>query len=147
MKDVKPPFRQLRQQGFSLIELSIVVAIIGILAALAFPLYQDYVRRAYVTEALSLGGGAKTDLISYWTAHGNWPANNSSAGMAQPVDISGVAVKSVTIKPNGLIEIAFNQRLNNSTMLMQNVDPGSGSMSWACVAGANFDPKLLPVGC
>ena len=64
------------QQGFTLIELMIVVAIIGILAAVAIPAYQDYTIRAQVSEGLTLAGQAKSAVSEYYSEHGAWPNGN-----------------------------------------------------------------------
>jgi type IV pilus assembly protein PilA len=84
--------------GFTLIELMIVVAIIGILAAIAIPQYQNYVARAQVAEALVLASGAKMAIAEYRITTGEWPADNAAAGLAaDPLDISGKYVQSVTV--------------------------------------------------
>ena len=77
------------QSGFTLIELMIVVAIIGILAAIAIPQYQNYVARAQVAEALVLASGAKTAIAEYRSTKGNWPADNKAAGLAEADEITG----------------------------------------------------------
>ena len=69
------------QQGFTLIELMIVVAIIGVLAAIAIPAYQDYTIRAQVSEGLTLASGAKVAVEDYYAQHGDWPNNNAAAGV------------------------------------------------------------------
>src|SRR3989338_6930408 len=66
------------QKGFTLIELMIVVAIIGILAAIAIPAYNDYTARAQVTEAIQLMGGSKTPLAEFWSDKGRWPGGLTS---------------------------------------------------------------------
>ncbi|HFB3345499.1 TPA: pilin, partial [Neisseria gonorrhoeae] len=86
------------QKGFTLIELMIVIAIVGILAAVALPAYQDYTARAQVSEAILLAEGQKSAVTEYYLNHGEWPANNTSAGVASSAtDIKGKYVKSVTV--------------------------------------------------
>ncbi|HFC7173035.1 TPA: pilin, partial [Neisseria meningitidis] len=91
------------QKGFTLIELMIVIAIVGILAAVALPAYQDYTARAQVSEAILLAEGQKSAVTEYYLNHGEWPANNSSAGVAtSPSDIKGKYVQKVEVN-NGVI--------------------------------------------
>ncbi|HGT2100710.1 TPA: pilin, partial [Neisseria gonorrhoeae] len=85
------------QKGFTLIELMIVIAIVGILAAVALPAYQDYTARAQVSEAILLAEGQKSAVTEYYLNHGIWPENNTSAGVASPTDIKGKYVESVTV--------------------------------------------------
>ena len=95
----------MNQKGFTLIELMIVVAIIGILAAVAIPQYQNYVARAQVSEALVLASGAKTAVALYLTVNGSFPVDdleyykydNNEFGLAEPEDINGKYVKQVAI--------------------------------------------------
>ncbi|EMU3937898.1 pilin [Neisseria gonorrhoeae] len=85
------------QKGFTLIELMIVIAIVGILAAVALPAYQDYTARAQVSEAILLAEGQKSAVTEYYLNHGKWPENNGDAGVANPTEIKGKYVKSVTV--------------------------------------------------
>ncbi|ENX9032221.1 prepilin-type N-terminal cleavage/methylation domain-containing protein, partial [Neisseria gonorrhoeae] len=85
------------QKGFTLIELMIVIAIVGILAAVALPAYQDYTARAQVSEAILLAEGQKSAVTEYYLNHGIWPANNGDAGVASPAEIKGKYVESVTV--------------------------------------------------
>ncbi|ENW3248450.1 pilin, partial [Neisseria gonorrhoeae] len=86
------------QKGFTLIELMIVIAIVGILAAVALPAYQDYTARAQVSEAILLAEGQKSAVTEYYLNNGKWPANNTSAGVASsPTDIKGKYVKEVKV--------------------------------------------------
>ncbi|HFB7714380.1 TPA: pilin, partial [Neisseria gonorrhoeae] len=70
------------QKGFTLIELMIVIAIVGILAAVALPAYQDYTARAQVSEAILLAEGQKSAVTEYYPNNGKWPKDNDSAGVA-----------------------------------------------------------------
>ncbi|HGH0237849.1 TPA: pilin, partial [Neisseria meningitidis] len=90
------------QKGFTLIELMIVIAIVGILAAVALPAYQDYTARAQVSEAILLAEGQKSAVTEYYLNHGIWPGNNSDAGVASSTDIKGKYVQSVEVK-NGVV--------------------------------------------
>src|SRR5260221_4942208 len=85
-----------KQQGFTLIELMIVVAIIGILAAIAIPAYQTYTIRAQESEALGFADAAKVAVAESFTASGSWPATNAAAGLAAAASITSKYVVSVT---------------------------------------------------
>ncbi|HFC3154085.1 TPA: pilin, partial [Neisseria gonorrhoeae] len=85
------------QKGFTLIELMIVIAIVGILAAVALPAYQDYTARAQVSEAILLAEGQKSAVTEYYLNNGEWPEDNDKAGVASPSDIKGKYVESVTV--------------------------------------------------
>jgi type IV pilus assembly protein PilA len=99
------------QKGFTLIELMIVVAIIGILAAIAIPAYQDYTIRSQVTEGLNLSGAVETGVAEYFANTGAWPANLSAAGISsQP---AGKYVSGVD-QANGLITVTYGNQVNGN---------------------------------
>ncbi|ENW5779653.1 pilin, partial [Neisseria gonorrhoeae] len=85
------------QKGFTLIELMIVIAIVGILAAVALPAYQDYTARAQVSEAILLAEGQKSAVTEYYLNHGEWPENNDKAGVASSDKIKGKYVQKVEV--------------------------------------------------
>jgi len=134
-----------RTEGFTLIELMIVVAIIGILAAIALPAYQDYTKRAHVSEGLSLAGGAKTAVAEYYSSEGVMPTTNSAAGIGAASTIQGNAVESVTIGSSGIITVVFDNTKVASGNLTLKPDASGGSVEWTC--GGGLDPKYLPSSC
>src|SRR3982750_567377 len=101
------------QKGFTLIELMIVVAIIGILAAIAIPAYQDYTIRAQVTEGLNLAGAVKAAVAETYAQTGNWPADNAEAGVGANNEITGKYVKDVAVAGGG-ITITYGNQANKN---------------------------------
>ncbi|HEZ3677400.1 TPA: pilin [Neisseria meningitidis] len=123
------------QKGFTLIELMIVIAIVGILAAVALPAYQDYTARAQVSEAILLAEGQKSAVTEYYLNHGEWPGNNSSAGVATSANIKGKYVQSVTVA-NGVITAQMaSSGVNNEIKgkkLSLWAKRQNGSVKWFC---------------
>ncbi|MCK5725674.1 MAG: pilin [Thiotrichaceae bacterium] len=130
------------QIGFTLIELMIVVAIIGILASIAIPSYQNYVKKTYVLEGINLSTRAKTAIWDYWSVTGIFPSNNASAGL---LAIQGDAVDSVTIA-NNTITITYNNKVQSNKTIILQVNNTGGSLVWDCTAGS-LNNKYRPINC
>ncbi|WP_457675756.1 pilin [Thiolapillus sp.] len=139
-----------KQSGFTLIELMIVVAIIGILAAIAIPAYQDYTIRSQVSEGLSLADGAKTAVAEYYTNKGALPDTNAEAGLAAAASITGKYVTQVAIN-NNMIEATYGNDANakitgDVLQLSPIVQANAGSVKWTCKS-ATLEDKYLPSSC
>ena len=140
-----------KQQGFTLIELMIVVAIIGILAAIAIPAYQDYTIRAQVSEGLNLAGGAKAAVTEYSQDRGSFPTSNTQAGISAAADIEGKYVTSVTVGSSGVVTVLFggdaHSVITGKDIIMTPTN-NTGSVSWVCTTGTNtIANKHLPAAC
>ncbi|ENW0370702.1 pilin, partial [Neisseria gonorrhoeae] len=134
------------QKGFTLIELMIVIAIVGILAAVALPAYQDYTARAQVSEAILLAEGQKSAVTEYYLNNGEWPKDNGAAGVASASDIKGKYVKEVKVE-NGVVtaEMAssnVNKEIQGKKLSLW-AKRQDGSVKWFCgqpvTRGANAD--------
>ena len=136
------------QKGFTLIELMIVIAIIGILAVVALPAYQDYTARAQVSEALTLAEGQKSAVTEYRSDRGAWPTSNIEAGVAS--SISGKYVASVVVGANGAITATMkatdvNNDIKGKTLILVPTD-NNGSFTWTCNTGT-VEQKFRPSTC
>ena len=124
------------QKGFTLIELMIVVAIVGILAAVAIPAYQDYTIRAQVSEGLSLASAAKAAVVESYGSNGAWPDNNTEAGLGDSDEIKGKYVTSVAVAAN-VVTVTFGQSANtaittNNTLTFTAGLSKNGDVAWQC---------------
>ncbi|HGH6800664.1 TPA: pilin [Neisseria meningitidis] len=123
------------QKGFTLIELMIVIAIVGILAAVALPAYQDYTARAQVSEAILLAEGQKSAVTEYYLNHGTWPGDNSSAGVATSSEIKGKYVAGVKVEKGVITAQMASSNVNNEIKgkkLSLWAKRQAGSVKWFC---------------
>lgn len=133
------------QKGFTLIELMIVVAIIGILAAIALPAYQDYMGRSQMTEAMTLASGAKTSVAEFYSNKGYFPGNNTSAGLAAANAITGKYVNTTTVVSGKITAQMKGSGVAAglaSANLILSPTTNAGSVTWKCSSGST-DPNVL----
>jgi type IV pilus assembly protein PilA len=156
----------MRGRGFTLIELMIVVAIIGILAAIAIPAYQDYTIRAQVVEAFSLASELKGSIQDFRKERGRFPANNAEAGVPEPQYLIGNFITRIEVRA-GVLTMQFG---NNANLLLKDkllslqplvvIGSPASPMSWRCglrsipkgmeAVGDNrtdLDRKFVPASC
>lgn len=142
--------KNMKQQGFTLIELMIVVAIIGILAAVAIPAYQDYTIRAKMSEAIGYASAAKAAVSETFQTNGAVPTTNAEAGLEAAATLTTTYVESVTVGAGGAIVVAIQGTnvagLDAGTITMTPTTSAAG-VTWVCAISAAALNKYVPADC
>ncbi|HXG28855.1 MAG TPA: pilin [Nevskiales bacterium] len=132
-------------RGFTLIELMIAFTVVGILVAIAIPIYQLYATRAKVTQGFALASSAKTAIAEYHLYHGRFPADNASAGLEPPANYATVHVRALEILDGGEIRITFRDPALDGQTLSLRPTATPGSIGWSCQS--SLPRRYLPLAC
>jgi type IV pilus assembly protein PilA len=141
--------KKTNQKGFTLIELMIVIAIVGILAAVALPAYQDYTIRARISEPLALLGEAKTSMTEYYIANGTLPLTPTAAGIRTVIGTALVSTMGITVAGNISVLMTADPALGpagSMTIIFSNAGTSSGTIVYVCKPGT-IAAKYLPANC
>ena len=138
-----------RESGFTLIELMIVVAIIGLLASIALPAYNSYSIRAQVSEGLALTAPVKTAVAEYVNDYGDFPEDNGEAALEEATEYAGSYVSSISVD-GAVISVLYgnlaNQAIAGETVTLTAVN-NNGTLSWDCASGGVISETYLPSAC
>jgi type IV pilus assembly protein PilA len=136
--------QNMKQRGFTLIELMIVIAIVGVLVSIAVPAYQDHMIRTRVVEGLNLATSAKVAVAEVALSNHALPATQKATGYMSPTPTANV--KSITIGAKGVITITYTAKAGDGTILLVPAPQTTGELTWTCNTGTLM-AKYRPASC
>lgn len=141
---------QKSQKGFTLIELMITVAIVGILAAVALPAYKNYTIRAQVSEGFVLAGGVQTAVVETFAQTGEFPITLDAIGITTPP--KGKYTSGVALGAGGKITVSYGEGANSEikdtgSIELTPKDDGQGNIKWNCVPVGTVTKAYVPTSC
>lgn len=130
--------------GFTIVEVMTVMTVVGILAAIAIPIYQDYSTRARVAEALAFTRPAQVAVSLFYQSNFSLPSNNDEAEIGPPASMNSSVVESIEVLPNGVIEARlWHPSVSGHTLTM--TPTPRGSLIWSC--SSTLPDQFLPMNC
>ena len=140
----------MKQDGFTLIELMIVIAILGVLSSIAVSSYQNYVVRSQISEGINMAGSARIAVEETYYTSGELPDNNAPAGLPDSFSMTSTYVSRVDVENDGVIEINFGNsvsaQIHGGILVFTPVVSASGNLIWSC-ASSDIDNRFLPASC
>jgi len=140
---------QANDEGFTLIELMVVITIVGTLAAIAIPAYQNYTIRAQISEGLTLAATSQAAVEEFYSEYGDWPANNVVAGLSDKEGIKGKYTSEIFVQDN-VVEITYDNDAHHfirTRKVLLTATNNEGSISWSCLGDGNIKDSHLPPLC
>jgi len=130
-----------KNKGFTIIELMIAVAIIGILAAIAVPAYSTYTVRAKVSETMGFADSAKTAVSEFYQSQGTLPLNNATAGLPAAASMTGTNTASVTVTNGVIAAVTSISGIDPQVTLTFTPTVSSSGINWSCTSGSQYAPS------
>jgi type IV pilus assembly protein PilA len=135
----------MKTKGYTLMELMVVIAIIGILLSIAVPAYQNHVIRARVAEGINLAVGAKIAVAEAYVINNALPKRQEDAHYISPPATANVA--SVTVEPGGLVVVHYTPLAGSGTLIFRPIIDANGTINWDCKEGGTLESKYRPSMC
>lgn len=139
------------ERGFTLIELMIVVAIVGILVSVAVPSYQDYVLKAKIVEGIAAASAAKVSVGDVYATTNSFPTTNAEAGLGNSTEYATEIIKQVDVGANGVVTVSYKAIggaiSDGDTIVLTPSIGTAGAISWECATNSTIPPQYRASVC